>query len=868
MSYDELEFDLKSFCPSPWKILECYFESNLQMGVIQDLNGDRINALRFLTRGKTICEERFPVIGLAFSSALGKVYCKEQNLKSAKSEFRDTLALFKCMEDFPCKKCKLRLAGTIFQNSLLFFYNRKTASPVKVCDVVEEYKVAHSKLNDSEWINSISCNDYNSHLEVNMNCICKTSGCWQCLLRGVVKSTSVIDFVHLKWESVRRRLSLQLFSGLGKFLENNTELTDGISEDMSLLNCILQSMSLLVSGNAFSPAISTDLFLDTMGQDITGFDLSVELAELLYNIFWWCLQARSDRTSRTIFSDLAENDLAKNLPRLLSWLVLAFVTSREVPVLFQKVAKLLAMICSLNYATLDHDKHSPFLSCRDLGYFTPEWASYFHQASLGSDMPSSTKRNLAPQKVADLGSFVKSFFERLPSTPVICLSVIGGSYGNLLQQLVSTDSSLQAWILITRLRSNRKPINLLLPIPEMIEGGKRDWEKNHENVESWLCPWGSEGSTEIEDIIPEYRIIMEGVHLLEQHADVRPLDNRLKTFIGRLEDLWFGYAKYLLLGEWSSSKALNSVYDRLRKKFKGKKKLFNQYGKAFSFDVISLIGSSKAALNEKRFLSLLHTHGIVQLTHHEVECIKKELQILESIKTVEREPIIFVLEPQVQMLPMEHLPIMRNQEAYRMPSLWSIFEIMKKQPNNQIPSIAPKESFALLNPDKSLPLAEKMLLQQLIEKGVMVRTHEDIPSHEEFVELLKAKNLYIYVGHNTGKNYFPLHLLRELRGCAAAFLMGCANGSARLKGCYAPYCVPLYYLHAGSPVVICTLWEILSGESASFTNRLIELLFQESSKEPGSTCTIGALLQRARSGSTFKYVDAPQICYGVPTGII
>lgn len=91
-----------------------------------------------------------------------------------------------------------------------------------------------------------------------------------------------------------------------------------------------------------------------------------------------------------------------------------------------------------------------------------------------SDVPGSTRRNLAPEKVADLPQFVTSFFEGLPYTPVICLSVIGGSYASLLQQLLSSDSSAshhrEAWILITRLKWDRKPITLLLPISEIIQG--------------------------------------------------------------------------------------------------------------------------------------------------------------------------------------------------------------------------------------------------------------------------------------------------------------------------------------------------------------------------------------------------------------
>lgn len=48
----------------------------------------------------------------------------------------------------------------------------------------------------------------------------------------------------------------------------------------------------------------------------------------------------------------------------------------------QQVAKLLATMCALSYTIFDHDKHSLLSSCRDLEYFTPKWASFFHQASL------------------------------------------------------------------------------------------------------------------------------------------------------------------------------------------------------------------------------------------------------------------------------------------------------------------------------------------------------------------------------------------------------------------------------------------------------------------------------------------------------
>ncbi|KAK9934202.1 hypothetical protein M0R45_021354 [Rubus argutus] len=134
--------------------------------------------------------------------------------------------------------------------------------------------------------------------------------------------------------------------------------------------------------------------------------------------------------------------------------------------------------------------------------------------------------------------------------------------------------------------------------------------------------------------------------------------------------------------------------------------------------------------------------------------------MLEDMKSVVREPIILVLDPQVQMLPFERFPIMRDQEVYRMPSVESIFNIMKKHSESQIPFIDPKQSFVLLNSDQSFPNAEELLLPQL-----------------------------------TRSRYFPVKTLKNVINCAAAFLMGCANGSSKLRGYYPPYCVPLSYLY-------------------------------------------------------------------------
>lgn len=101
--------------------------------------------------------------------------------------------------------------------------------------------------------------------------------------------------------------------------------------------------------------------------------------------------------------------------------------------------------------------------------------------------------------------------------------------------------------------------------------------------------------------------------------------------------MWFGDAKDVLLGEWSSCQPLSSVYERLKKKLGRSKIKLNDDRTALNSDVNALIGSSKRALNKKMFLLLLQSNGIVNLPHKDMDLIKKEVKMLEDMKSVVRE---------------------------------------------------------------------------------------------------------------------------------------------------------------------------------------------------------------------------------------
>lgn len=58
----------------------------------------------------------------------------------------------------------------------------------------------------------------------------------------------------------------------------------------------------------------------------------------------------------------------------------------------------------------------------------------------------------------------------LPCTTTICISLLGGPYATLLQEMLHYPSSVRAWMLVSRLDSESQPILLLLPMDSILEG--------------------------------------------------------------------------------------------------------------------------------------------------------------------------------------------------------------------------------------------------------------------------------------------------------------------------------------------------------------------------------------------------------------
>ncbi|RID78478.1 hypothetical protein BRARA_A01307 [Brassica rapa] len=468
-------WDINRCYLSCWKVLQCYLESTLQVGIVNELIGNGLEAESLLSWGKAIsCSQSlFPFV-VAFSSALGTFYHKKQSLDLAEKELQNAKEILNANKrDFSCGKCKLKLEVTLdkqlgeisrkklervsqtdgFLHAEGFF----TAALGKVCcpawkscirshgeEILEGIAIEEnggevsgktklginkepteskgsrrgrrakssqtrvSKDHDliSEPTSRLTrsmrqslkeqCQTHILVPEVGSRkagfcdrsdgsgcervfldtkntghgfCICYKGKCMQCLSEKVTETGSLNTLVSLKWELCHRRLASSILVDLGKCLADSGRVH--IAHE-----ALLHSICVLFKSNRFShnqPSVSQ--LLEFIGKEATRDVFAIDRAVILYNLCWLNLRNYHCRESRSICCDLSHVPFTK----LVSWLKLAFILSREVPIVFQKVSRLLASLYMLSSSS---DEFS--FECDGKELSASHWVSYFHQASLGT----------------------------------------------------------------------------------------------------------------------------------------------------------------------------------------------------------------------------------------------------------------------------------------------------------------------------------------------------------------------------------------------------------------------------------------------------------------------------------------------------
>ncbi|CAH8384817.1 unnamed protein product [Eruca vesicaria subsp. sativa] len=743
------------------------------------------------------------------------------------------------------------------------------------------------------------------HETKNTICVCINRISQQHLSNEVTRSGLLNNFISLKWQFYQRRLACTVLVSLGKILAKSGKVHQAHG-------AILHSIAALYNSTV---SILSSPLLDFIGKEIKGDVFGLDRARILYNL---CKLSLQTHHSRSVLCDLSHI----SFQQLISWLTLAFVLSRDAPILCRKISRLLAVLYLVSSV------RSKFSFPCEGELSLSHWVTYYHQASLGantnyyflskfiksgrnSDKEASEEFDflkLAPKSTEGLVKFAKNFFNGLPETTAICISVLGGTLCKLLQELMK-GPHVCGWLLLSRLSSkSQQPLAVLVPIYSPLEEGNFYYPLSNNNLTNttkaggirkmgkrWKFPWGS---TVVDVVAPSFRLILENYLIgYEDPKKMRLTSEELELLFAKLprnlEELWLGPWKHLLLGEYSNSKLHETMQKKLVKELRSKCKMeVNEtLLKVFlgndtdvdSWMWISQLCSKNGCYvggrpsdyidEEENGTSTVSYNDLQSRYQTALKLIQESGMKLEHCNE-EREPIILVVDREIQMLPWENIPILRKREVYRMPSVGSISAVLKKSCYREDPSpfpvIDPRNSYYLLNLDGKCQELQTALEGLFETEGIEGKAGAGAGSKlvdKELKDALENHDLLLYFGHGAGEQHINMEKVASMSNkCSAAFLMGCSSGLSYKGGRYIPKRPWLCFLLAGSPVIVATLWEI-TFDITKFVKAMLESCWRERSDDVKPE-RIGLLMADARNACTQKFLTgAALVCYGVPTAI-
>ncbi|XP_058089660.1 separase [Magnolia sinica] len=713
----------------------------------------------------------------------------------------------------------------------------------------------------------------------------------------LIEAGSMRDIIHLKWECHRRRLSLRLLTKMGKCMKVHSKIHE-------VHKIFWQGISVLFNRNPFCQSYSDNLdMLEFIGKENPGDIFAVERAEILYNICWLSVKNSHPVHPRIRCCNMSDIQISRIVP----WLLQAFVLCRELPALIQKVSRLLATIFLLSTLcesfslplytgkALSANHWAAYFHQASLGTYlhhqylfgtrskSKAFKSMAAEVSCGVSSEDITldgfdSLRVAPEKVEELEGFVRNFCEGLPSVTVVCITLLGGDYGSLLGQILLLQTSFPAWMLLSRLDVKQRPVVMLLPVDlvheetqyDNMDYGVGSVSEASKLTKKWVCPWRC---TVVDDVAPQFKLILEENYLSTLPSDPAgtqintftwwtrrtKLNERLENFLRGMEESWLGSWRCLLLGKHSNHKHLDTVLTKFMGDLKHKSKF-----EAHENLLKAILGGAKSVAEaeecvselllykgyfgsggccvEERFGPFSSSGGVGT-----VDGLARQL-ILEAIgefseEEIDREPVVLVLDADVQMLPWENLPILRKQEVYRMPSVGSISAALNRSQSHQaqvgrvaatFPSIDPMDAYYLLNPSGDLSFTQ-VEFEEWFQNHNLKGKAGNVPTTEELASALQEHDLFIYFGHGSGIQYIPRYEIQKLDCCAATLLMGCSSGALLFTGRYAPQGAPLSYLLAGSPAIIANLWDVTDRDIDRFGRVMLDGWMQEESS-PQMSC--------------------------------
>ncbi|KAE8356221.1 peptidase family C50-domain-containing protein [Aspergillus coremiiformis] len=466
---------------------------------------------------------------------------------------------------------------------------------------------------------------------------------------------------------------------------------------------------------------------------------------------------------------------------------------------------------------------------------------------------------------------------------------------NVLSLSLSADRS---EFIVSRLHKGRSPFLLRLPL-------KRG--NSEEEDEQFTF---DDGREEMRELI---KLANESAHAAKAQTDRQSkkewwrnreaLDQRMETLLQNIENVWFGGFRGIFSpvphDTASLARFANSFHSILDKHLPSRQKGGRADGPRLTLhpNVLELfIGIADLADQEDPEETLVDLlYFVVDILQFQGERnaydeIDFDMMVVETLDAVRAyhgavgnhrgkptpNHTVLVLDKSLHLFPWESLPCLQGFPVCRVPSLECLrdrvlqFQGQGKSDATMGLSIARTSGTYILNPTGDLQTTQGTFEKQLSRlpgwTGIMQRE----PTEEEFQRGLESTSLFLYFGHGSGAQYIRGRTVKRLDQCAVAFLMGCSSGTLTEAGEYEPYGPPMNYLHAGSPALVATLWDVTDKDIDRFAQSTLEKwgVFQERDVD-SDRVTLDEAVSESRSACVLKYLNgAAPVIYGVPSVVL
>ncbi|RAH71817.1 C50 family peptidase [Aspergillus aculeatinus CBS 121060] len=459
---------------------------------------------------------------------------------------------------------------------------------------------------------------------------------------------------------------------------------------------------------------------------------------------------------------------------------------------------------------------------------------------------------------------------------------------NVLSLSLSADST---EFVVSRLHKGRSPFLLRLPLKR----GSEDDEEDQFTFE--------DGKEEMKELI---KLTNQSAHAAKHQNDRQSkkewwknreaLDRRMENLLQNIENVWFGGFRGIfspMPHETESLERFAALFQNvLDKHLPSRQKGRRAEGPHLTLhpNVLELFLGVKDLESqedpEETLMDLLYfVVDILQFQgeRNAYDEIDFDMMVVETLDALrghhdavrndhkKRTPnsTVLVLDKSLHMFPWESLPCLQGLPVCRVPSLEClrdrILQFQTDRAGRQHDfGIDSRNGTYILNPTGDLQTTQGTFEKELLGlehwKGISKRE----PTEDEFRHGLETKSLFLYFGHGSGAQYIRGRTIKRLERCAITFLMGCSSGALTEAGEYEPYGTPMNYLHAGSPALVATLWDVTDKDIDRFAKSTFDKWGLFGGEE--EAVALDEAVCQSRQACVLKYLNgAAPVIYGIPS---